>query len=203
MSTFILNHHTFHPSNIICIGRNYVEHIHELGNDVPDDMVVFNKPASCVRDILLSEQGEPLHYECELCLLIRGGRIAGVGLGLDLTKRELQSQLKTKGLPWERAKAFDGAATFSPFIDTPADLNRLRFTLHIDEVLVQEGSPSLMMYPPEVILAELSRFMTPNDDDIIMTGTPKGVGVVTAGSRFTARLYDDDQCRIEHTWVAQ
>lgn len=202
-SPFLFNQRPILPGNIVCVGRNYVEHIHELGNEIPDDMVVFNKPASCARTTLSAEQGEALHYECELCLLMQNGRIAGVGLGLDLTKRALQTRLKQQGLPWERAKAFDGAATFSPFVDAPEDLSQLRFSLHIDNEPVQYGDPSLMMYKPEVIVQELSQFMTLAEHDIIMTGTPKGVGKVQAGARFTARLHYGSECLIEHHWTAQ
>ncbi|MGL5358272.1 MAG: fumarylacetoacetate hydrolase family protein, partial [Shewanella sp.] len=106
-----------YPTKIVCIGRNYVDHIHELGNEIPEDMVVFVKPNSAITTQLHSQhQGEALHYEAELCFLFQGGRFSHVAVGLDLTKRALQNQLKAKGLPWERAKAFDGAALLSPFI---------------------------------------------------------------------------------------
>ncbi|MDW3642689.1 fumarylacetoacetate hydrolase family protein, partial [Vibrio sp. 1291-1] len=98
---------------VLCVGRNYVEHIHELDNAIPEQMVVFNKPSTSVSTILRSFHQEPLHYEAEICFLIKDGQYAAVGLGLDLTKRGLQSSLKKQGLPWERAKAFDGSAVFS------------------------------------------------------------------------------------------
>lgn len=191
------------PSKIVCIGRNYVAHIDELGNEIPEQMVVFNKPPSSLSDTLQSFQREPLHYECELCFIVRDQQLAGVGIGLDLTKRDTQSRLKARGLPWERAKAFDGAATFSAFVPVPDDLTALSFTLHIDGELTQQGNPDLMMYPPQTILTELSRFMTLSDHDIIMTGTPKGVGIVERDRHYTGRLYLGNTCLIEHTWIAQ
>jgi 2-keto-4-pentenoate hydratase/2-oxohepta-3-ene-1,7-dioic acid hydratase in catechol pathway len=203
MTSLVFNGEAFLPGKIVCVGRNYVDHIKELGNDMPDDMVVFCKPNTAVSDSLLAEQDEPLHYEAELCFLVNDNELAGVGIGLDLTKRNLQNELKKKGLPWERAKAFDGAATFSYFVPVPEDLSKLTFTLHIDNELMQQGDPSLMIYSPETILLELSRFMTLNDDDIIMTGTPKGVGTVKEGSQFVGRVYYDHELLIEHTWIGQ
>ena len=203
MTSLVFNGEPFIPGKIVCIGRNYVEHIKELGNEMPDDMVVFCKPASCISDQLIAEQDEPLHFETELCFVVQQGGIAGVGIGLDLTKRNLQNELKKKGLPWERAKGFDGAATFSYFVPLPVDQNKLTFTLHIDGELTQQGDPTLMMYPPDAILLELSRFMTLQDNDIIMTGTPKGVGVVNEGSQFVGRVFYDHELLIEHTWIGQ
>jgi len=104
------------PAKIVCVGRNFVEHIEELGNEIPENMVIFLKPNSAVAEDLRACHDEPLHYEGELCFLFEKGRFAAVGFGLDLTKRNLQSQLKVKGLPWERAKAFDGSVVFSSFV---------------------------------------------------------------------------------------
>ena len=99
----------FTPSKIVCVGRNYAEHIAELNNETPTSMVLFVKPNSAISQQLHAEHnGEALHYETELCFLIKNKQLAGVGLGLDLTKRSLQSALKEKGLPWERAKAATG-----------------------------------------------------------------------------------------------
>lgn len=193
----------FSPNKIVCIGRNYVEHIHELNNEVPDSMVVFNKPASCVRDTLIAFSDEPIHYESELCFLVRDKKLSAVAVGLDLTKRTLQTTLKQKGLPWERAKAFDGAATFSAFKSIPGDLAQLRFTLHIDNELIQAGDPSLMMFPPDIAFEEINAFMQFDDNDVLMTGTPKGVGEVIAGRRFVGRVYHADTLLIEHEWIAQ
>lgn len=190
------------PSKIICIGRNYVEHIEELGNEVPEQMVVFNKPSSAISEYLNSEHGEPLHFETELCFLIKNGAFAGVGIGLDLTKRELQSKLKAKGLPWERAKAFDGAATFSEFIELNIPVDELTYSLHINDVPTQFGNTEKMIYQPEVVLKELQSFTHLNDGDIIMTGTPKGVGQVNKGAIYTARIFANENVLLEHSWQA-
>jgi 2-keto-4-pentenoate hydratase/2-oxohepta-3-ene-1,7-dioic acid hydratase in catechol pathway len=188
------------PGKIVCIGRNYVDHIAELGNEIPSSMVVFNKPGSAISDRLVAYAGGPVDYECELCFVIGDGALVGVGLGLDLTRRDLQNQLKKQGLPWERAKAFDGSATFSRFVALPEDISKLSFTLHIDAKLTQAGDLGLMLYPPQTIISELTRFMSLQDNDILMTGTPGGVGRVMAGCQFVARLYDDRQLLIEHAW---
>lgn len=189
------------PSKIVCIGKNYVQHIEELGDKVPDSMVVFLKPNSAIGvDLQSSRQGEALHYEGEIALMVRGGRYAAVAFGLDLTRRELQSGLKAAGLPWERAKAFDGAALFSPFVALPASLDSLEVQLCIDGVERQRGSTSMMLYPPSVILEELSAFTTLEDGDIVMTGTPAGVGPVTPGSEFHGRILSDGATLTEGRW---
>ena len=99
------------PSKVVCIGRNYLEHIQELSNVVPDEMVVFNKPSTSIASQLHSFHDEQLHYEAEICFIVKSGQFSAVGVGLDLTKRKLQSNLKSKGLPWERAKGF-GCSSF-------------------------------------------------------------------------------------------
>ena len=192
------------PSKIVCVGRNYVAHIEELGNEVPDQMVVFIKPNSAIGDILRSQAGgEELHYEGELAFAVRDGALAAVGFGLDLTKRDLQGRLKEKGLPWERAKAFDGAALFSEFVPLPRDPQRLALQLLVDDDLRQSGGIELMMYRPATILQELKTFITLEDGDIIMTGTPAGVGTIRTGERFEGRVLHDGGTLVTATWVAQ
>jgi 2-keto-4-pentenoate hydratase/2-oxohepta-3-ene-1,7-dioic acid hydratase in catechol pathway len=191
------------PQKIVCIGRNYVAHIQELGNEVPDQMVVFNKPASAIGLSLQSWCDEPLHYEGEIALMVQGGAFAAAAFGLDLTKRALQSRLKEKGLPWERAKAFDGAALFSEFVSiSDTDLSQLSLRLDIDGDPVQRGGVELMMYKPEMILRELGTFTTLSDGDIVMTGTPAGVGPVTAGAEYHGQLYAGDSLLSEARWLA-
>lgn len=200
------------PSKIICIGRNYVDHIAELGNEIPDEMVVFVKPNSAITEQLQSHHHEPLHYEAELCFLYqhtttqqaqgKPGTFVGVAIGLDLTKRTLQAKLKAKGLPWERAKSFDGAALFSDFVQLDSINDSLHLALSIDGNIAQAGGVKLMMYKPEQILAELQTFMTLTDGDIVMTGTPKGVGQIRAGSEFVAKVLQQDKVLISKTWLA-
>ena len=133
MQSINVNGEKFYPSKIVCVGRNFVAHIEELGNEMPDQMVLFNKPNSAISDILRSQvDSEPLHYESELAFVVRDGQFCAVGFGLDLTKRTLQSGLKAKGLPWERAKSFDGAALFSDFVTPPEKLDRLSLELTVD-----------------------------------------------------------------------
>ena len=192
------------PSKIVCVGRNYVEHINELGNQIADQMVVFNKPNTAISSQLSSEHnGEPLHFETEICFKVQHGRLAAVGVGLDLTKRDLQSKLKAKGLPWERAKAFDGSAIFSHFVAIEQDdIAKLKISLSINNQLQQQGDVGLMLYKPADILTQINEFMTLNDGDIIMTGTPAGVGKVIAGDVFKAHLLCAEQSLIEVSWQA-
>jgi len=204
MQTVTVNGQSVTPSKIVCVGRNYVAHIEELGNEMPEDMVVFNKPNSAITDILRSQMGgEPLHYEGELCFMVKAGALHAVGFGLDLTKRELQSRLKEKSLPWERAKAFDGAALFSEFVSLPENLASLSLELTVDGAPRQGGGVELMMYPPEAILDELAAFITLEDGDIIMTGTPAGVGGIHTGERFEAQVLAAGRSLLSATWVAQ
>lgn len=195
------------PSKIICIGRNYVDHITELGNEVPDEMVVFLKPNSAISTQLQSAHQEPLHYEAELCFLYQKtkeqqGKFVAVAIGLDLTKRTLQAKLKAKGLPWERAKSFDGAALFSDFVGLDAIDDSLRLALIIDGKVAQAGGVELMMYKPADILAALQGFMTLEDGDIVMTGTPKGVGQIISGSEFVGKVICQDKTLVTKTWLA-
>ena len=204
MNTIRLASEQIAPSKIVCIGRNYLEHIRELGNETPDDMVIFNKPNSSISSHLLAARDEPLHYEGEICFMVQGGALSAVGFGLDLTQRELQSKLKAKGLPWERAKAFDGAACFSDFValgDSP--LEGLSLQLEINGELRQQGGYELMMYKPEQILSGIARFMSLDDGDIVMTGTPRGVGQVQPGDRFVGRVLSGKQVLVSGEWVAE
>ncbi len=204
MNTIQLESEQIAPSKIVCIGRNYLEHIRELGNETPDDMVIFNKTNSSISKNLLAFRDEPLHYEGEICFMVRNSQLNAVGFGMDLTQRELQSKLKGKGLPWERAKSFDGAACFSNFVrldDTP--MESLSLQLEVDGELRQEGGYQLMMYKPEQILAGIQRFMSLEDGDVIMTGTPSGVGQIQAGERFVGSVRSNQQVLVSEEWLAQ
>ena len=193
------------PKKITCIGRNYVEHINELGNAIPDSMVVFNKPPSSVTPELLSEHlGEALHYEGELCFVIKDNQAVKVGFALDLTKRSLQSELKAKGLPWERDKSFDGAIVVSDFVTIDSsDIADMSMQLFIDDELVQHGYTSHMLYPVATAITELSQWQKMDDGDWLLTGTPKGVGVVKAGQVFVGKVLINDKEIISVQWRAQ
>jgi 2-keto-4-pentenoate hydratase/2-oxohepta-3-ene-1,7-dioic acid hydratase in catechol pathway len=191
------------PSKIVCVGRNYHAHINELGNEIPGEMVIFVKPNSSISDDLNAfHAGEVLHYEAELCFLFESGRFSAIGAGLDLTKRELQSKLKIKGLPWERAKGFDGAALFSEFVEMPESLEHISFELDINGKNIQFGETGLMIYKPAEILDEIASFMALSDGDIVMTGTPKGVGCVNAGDVFHVRVFDFARTIVSAKWCA-
>ena len=203
MTRVIFNGEPVRPGKVVCVGKNYAAHIEEMASVPADNMVVFMKPATSIGTELCSTLDEPLHYEGEICLLLQGGQVVGVGFGLDLTKRETQSRLKAAGLPWERSKAFTGSALFSEFVAAPKDLSQLGVELIIDEVLRQKGDVSLMLYPPNVILEELNQFLVLEDFDVVMTGTPAGVGAVQSGEHFSGRVLDGERELISGAWLAQ
>ncbi|NAS29753.1 2-hydroxyhepta-2,4-diene-1,7-dioate isomerase [Flavobacteriaceae bacterium R38] len=180
---------------IICIGRNYAEHIEELSNERPLDPVIFMKPDSAVlpkeQDFYIPDFSEEIHHEIEVLVKINkvGKHIDErfvhkyydeIGLGIDFTARDLQSKLKGKGLPWEKAKAFDGSAVIAGWISKNEfkNLNDLNFRLQINGETVQDGNTSLMLWKIDELIAYISTFFTLKKGDIIFTGTPAGVGKV-------------------------
>jgi 2-keto-4-pentenoate hydratase/2-oxohepta-3-ene-1,7-dioic acid hydratase in catechol pathway len=190
---------------ILAIGRNYVDHIHELNNEVPDEPVIFFKPDTAVlkdnAPFYHPEFSSNIHFEVEVILQInREGKyiqekhamdyVDGIGIGIDLTARDLQQKAKEKGLPWALAKGFNGSAPVSGFLPPNQfkDLNNLNFSLTVDGVLKQEGNTNLMIYNFESIIAYVSRFITLKKGDIIFTGTPKGVGKIEIGNKLEGFL---------------
>jgi len=202
VNTLLLDQETVTPSKVVCIGRNYVEHIRELNNEIPDDMVIFVKPNSAIAANLKAFDQEPLHYEGEICFMVKDKQLGAIGFGLDITKRQLQSRLKSKGLPWERAKAFNGAAVFSPFVSIEDSQANYAVELSINNKLAQQGFAELMMNKPDQILAEILSFMDLNDGDIIMTGTPKGVGQINPGDEFNGRISLNGSTLVDASWRA-
>ena len=200
MRTIVCNEETVAPNTLFCVGRNYVEHIKELGNETPESPVLFFKPNSVLAETLhVSKWEEAIHYETELVFVVGESGYKGVGVGLDLTKRELQSTLKAKGLPWERAKSFRGAALVSPCVGFTC-IEDLRLELWIDDVLVQKGGVSQMIYPPQSVLLELESFVDVRENDLVFTGTPKGVGVCRVGEVFVGKLFEKERLLVEQTW---
>lgn len=180
---------------IICIGRNYTDHITELKNERPSEPVVFLKPDSAVllknNPFIIPEFSQDIHFEVEV--LVRINKIGKyidkkfahkyydeIGLGIDFTARDLQNHLKEKGLPWEKAKAFDGAAVIGNFLpkETFKDLNNINFTLQRNEEIVQKGNTSMMLWKIDELIEYISKYFTVKIGDIIFTGTPAGVGKV-------------------------
>jgi len=191
---------------IICIGRNYAAHAHELGNEIPENPVIFMKPDSAVlkkgSDFYIPEFSDDIHYELEVVLKIsKGGKYIQeekasnyyeeIGLGIDFTARDLQSNLKAKGLPWELAKGFDGSAVVSDFYKK-ADFNmkNLNFSLLKNTEKVQDGNTSMMIFSPEKIIAFVSQYFTLKAGDLIFTGTPEGVGKVAENDILQGFLED-------------
>ena len=199
MKTIKYNNNKLNPSKVVCIGRNYVEHIQELNNETPDTMVVFNKPNSAISDKLYFIS-EDTRFEGEICFLIIDGKIDGVGFGLDLTKANIQNKMKTKGLPWERAKSFDNSAVLGEFVSFSGDITKLRLELFINDNLIQFANYDLMIYKPKKMIEEIQSFMSLEDGDIVMSGTPKGVGTYKLGDKFVGKIYCEDKLLVESTW---
>jgi len=202
LKTIVVDNRAISPSKIVCVGRNYIEHIEELNSEVPDEPVFFLKPNSAISEKLSSFHQEPLHYEGELCFLFENGRFSAVGFGLDITKRTLQSKLKSKGLPWERSKSFDGSAIFSQFVEIDKVSQNLSLELSVNGRIVQSGNVSLMIYKPDDILVSLLSFMSLDNGDIVMTGTPKGVGIINAGDIFCGKIMDNYSLITSVEWLA-
>ena len=196
MKKIIYNSQQITPSKIVCIGRNYVEHIKELGNETPDCMVIFNKPNSAISDTLYYFT-EDTRFEGEICFLINNGEIDGIGFGLDLTKANIQNKMKSKGLPWERAKAFDNSAVLSKFVSLNDDISKLRLELFINDKLVQFANYDLMIYKPDQMIKEIKSFMSLENGDIVMSGTPKGVGTYKIGDKFVGKIFSEDELLVE------
>ena len=180
---------------IICIGRNYVNHIKELQNERPDEPVVFLKPDSAIllkqHPFVIPEFSEDIHHEVELLVKINkvGKYIEPkfahnyydeIGLGIDFTARDLQSKLKEKGLPWEKAKAFDGSAVIGDFLSKNSfnSLESINFELVSNGKVVQKGNSSHMLWKIDELISHVSQFFTLKIGDIIFTGTPEGVAAV-------------------------
>lgn len=193
------------PSKIVCVGRNYAEHARELGNDVPESPVLFIKPpsslASLAQGISWNHKLGECHFECELSILIGQplknankdqvkAAIAGVTLGLDLTLRDLQNQLKNKGQPWERAKAFDGACVLGQWLapDMLDDLSNSTFHLSVNDDVRQQGNTADMLFGVVDLLVDISKVFTLQSGDVIMTGTPAGVAALRSGDELKMTL---------------
>jgi 2-keto-4-pentenoate hydratase/2-oxohepta-3-ene-1,7-dioic acid hydratase in catechol pathway len=187
-------------NKIICIGRNYVEHIKELKNEMPSEAVYFMKPFSSISEEIKVVDYSPMHYEGEICFLM--GEKIKVGFGFDFTLREIQNELKKKGLPWERAKAFKGSAVFSEFVDFN-DIEKLGLEVYKNGELVQKGGVNLMIYKPQFLFEDIERIFGLNKGDIVMSGTPKGVGVVKSGDVFEGRILEEKKVLVSKKWVVK
>lgn len=198
MKKILLNENEIYPSKVVCIGRNYTEHIKELNNEVPDEMVFFIKPNSSISNkIVFPKNHNSCHYEAEISFLIENKQITAVGFGLDLTLREVQSKLKEKGLPWERAKCFNNSAVFSRFESFNGNIDELEVELYINDELKQKGGVSLMINKPQEIIKELLTFSSFEDGDILMSGTPKGVGEFKIGDVFIGKILYKEKVIVE------
>lgn len=190
---------------IICVGRNYAEHIAELNNEKPEEPVIFLKPETAqVRPgehFYYPDFSNDVHYEVEIVVKINkvGKNIAEkfassyydeIGIGIDFTARDVQAKLKAKGLPWELAKAFNGSAPVSGFIPKTEfpDIQNINFDLKIDGETRQVGNTSMMLYRIDYLISFVSRYFMLKKGDLIFTGTPKGVGAVEVGNKLSASI---------------
>jgi 5-carboxymethyl-2-hydroxymuconate isomerase len=195
----------FNIGKIVCLARNYAEHIRELGNETPAAPVLFMKPASSVigdgDSVRIPTYSQECHYEIELAVLIgkqcRGvasenaiDYVVGYGVAIDMTLRDVQNQLKAKGLPWEIAKGFDTACPLSDFVPaaTVTDPHTLNLKLAVNGETRQDGCSSDMINRIPHIIAHISAIFTLEPGDVILTGTPAGVGQVLAGDIMTAEI---------------
>lgn len=198
MNKIVINEKSIFPSKVVCIGRNYVEHIKELNNEVPEDMVFFIKPNSSVsHQLVFPSFNKTCHYEAEISFLIEENKISAIGFGLDLTLRDVQSKLKAKGLPWERAKSFRHSAVFSEFKSFNGDISKVGIELYINGELRQKGDYSQMINKPNEIIEDFKTFSDFEDGDILMSGTPSGVGEFKIGDIFIGKILLDDKIIIE------
>ena len=194
---------------IIAIGRNYSEHIKELGNETPEDPVIFLKPDSAILrnndPFFIPEFSNNVHYEAELILRIsKAGRYIqekfahkyydAIGLGIDFTARDLQQKLKEKGLPWDIAKGFNGSAPVSKFVnlDQYPNINELNFSLEKNGITVQKGNSKNMIHRFDQIIAHVSKFFQLKKGDIIFSGTPAGVGKVEINDQLVGKIEGEE-----------
>jgi 2-keto-4-pentenoate hydratase/2-oxohepta-3-ene-1,7-dioic acid hydratase in catechol pathway len=189
---------------IICIGRNYAAHAEELGNDIPDEPVIFMKPKNALLQgntpFYYPEFTNELHYECELVLRVcKNGKFVqekfaadyydAISVGIDFTARDVQDELKKKGLPWEKAKAFDNSAAVGRFL--PIDKKSkesIRFSLKMNNELKQDGDTKHMLFDFNSIISHISNYFSLNIGDLIFTGTPAGVGECMVGDELDCFL---------------
>lgn len=199
---------------IICVGRNYADHAKELGNEIPDEPVIFMKPKSALLQshtpFYYPEFTNELHYECELVLRIckngkyiparqAGNYYNGITTGIDFTARDIQDELKKKGLPWEKAKAFDNSAAIGKFIDITPDANKknINFCLYKNKELVQQGNSGKMIFSFDSIIEHISNYFSLNIGDLIFTGTPAGVGECVVGDELEGFIEDQKLLSLE------
>ena len=199
---------------IICVGRNYPAHAEELGNDIPDEPVIFMKPKSALLQshtpFYYPEFTNELNYECELVLRIsKNGKYIqekhapnyynGITVGIDFTARDIQNDLKAKGLPWEKAKAFDNSAAVGKFIDVTPAFNKknINFSFYKNKELVQQAISSQMIFTFDFIIAHISNYFSLNIGDLIFTGTPAGVGECVVGDELEAFIEKEMLLKME------
>ena len=198
---------------VICLGKNYVEHIKELGEEMPDRAIIFIKPATSIiadgDEVVIPDYSDNCHHEVELALLIGKTakavpaekameHIAGYGVAIDMTLRDVQGEQKKKGLPWEIAKGFDTSCPLSDFVPAEQvnDPHNLQLILKVNDEVRQDGNTSFMMRQLPQIIEEMSAIFTLEEGDVILTGTPEGVSRVQSGDVMTAEIEQVGQLKV-------
>ena len=193
---------------IFCIGRNYADHAKEMGSEVPDEPVIFMKPKSALLQshtpFYYPEFTNELHYEAELVLYIsKNGKYVDesqaykyfdrISVGIDFTARDIQTELKKKGLPWEKAKAWDGSAVVGKWADLKPEMisKSINFSLKVNDELVQSGNSKNMLFSFNRIVSEISKYFALNIGDLVFTGTPEGVGECVVGDVLAGYFEND------------
>ena len=207
------------PSKIVCVGRSYAAHAAELGNAIPDRPVLFIKPPSSLISlqdgISWNEAWGNCHHECELTLRIdkplKGetnldkvlDAIGAVTLGLDLTLRDLQDDLKGKGQPWERSKAFDGSCVLADWVsvDEIKDCSAVTFEFAVNDEVRQKGDTALLIFDIAYLLADICQVFSLEPGDVVMTGTPAGVAALASGDQLSMTLHGQSQDFVWKTFV--
>ncbi|MEO8766528.1 MAG: fumarylacetoacetate hydrolase family protein [Ginsengibacter sp.] len=199
---------------IFCIGRNYVDHVKEMGSELPEEPVIFMKPKSALvqnhTPFYYPEFTNELHYECELVVRIsKNGKYIqekhapnyynAISVGIDFTARDIQNQLKEKGLPWEKSKSFDNSAAVGTFVDIVPGFNKsnINFSFSKNKEIVQKGNSANMIFSIDAIIANISNYFSLNIGDLIFTGTPAGVGECMVGDSLQAFLDKDCLLTVE------
>lgn len=199
---------------IICVGRNYIDHAKELGNEVPTEPVIFMKPKSAIiqahTPFYYPEFTNELHYECELVIRIcKNGKYIqerhapnyynAITVGIDFTARDIQQELKKKGLPWEKAKAFDNSAAIGKFVEMTPAINKknINFSFLKNDEIVQKGNSGEMIFSIDFLVSHISNYFSLNIGDVIFTGTPAGVGECSVGDALEGFMENESLLKID------
>lgn len=200
MKKIVFEGQVLYPPKVFCVGRNYALHIDELQNAKPENPVIFIKPNVCIYEgHKITFALDSIRYEGEISFLLQGGQFTAVAFGIDFTAAKEQEYLKKRSLPWEKAKAFKDSAVFSEFACFD-DMAKLGLELYLNGEFKQKGGTKEMLFAPREIMEDVVKYFEIEENDIVMCGTPSGVGEVRSGDVIHGRLLEDDKVLIEQQW---